>query len=480
VVETSANKKEDIPLCVDLDGTLVNSDTLVETAFLLVKANPLYLFSMLFWLLSGKAHLKEQIASRTSLPVATLPYNQPLLDWLREQADAGRRLVLVTATNFRVADAIQAHLQLFTEVIASTSTHNMSASRKRDELVERFGRGGYDYVGNSRDDLEVWASARRAVVVNASPAVAAQAQPLEAVEATFPMSHNPWTELLRGMRPHQWSKNMLIFVSIFVAQTYTDAGLLASTVLAFISFCLCSSSVYLINDLLDLESDRGHSEKHNRPFASGRAPVILGVLAIPVLFLVAVLLAWCAGTMFFGVLIVYFIVTLAYSLVLKRVTMMDVLVLASLYTLRIIAGASVAHAMPSVWLMSFSMFVFASLAMAKRYAELKILEAESGAWASGRGYHVSDLPTIAQLGTASGYISVLVLALYIDTQEMAAVYHHQRWMWLLCPLLMYWVGRIWLLAGRGTLDQDPVVFATRDRVSYLVFAVGALVIFAAL
>ena len=480
MVQTSGQNNNEIPLCVDLDGTLVNSDTLVESAVLLIKANPLYLFAMAFWLLSGKAHLKEQIASRTKLPVATLPYNRQLVDWLRRQRDAGRELVLVTAANFRIANAINEHLQLFSEVIASSSTRNLSASSKRDELVMRFNRGGYDYIGNSRDDLLVWSECRKAVLVNTDSSVVARVSPLEGVEATFTRESNQWIELLKGMRPHQWSKNLLIFVSIFVAQMYTDVALLASTILAFISFCLCSSSVYLINDLLDLETDRGHSEKHNRPFASGRAPVILGVVATPVLLFVSVLLACWAGSLFLGVLGVYFIVTLAYSLFLKRVAMMDVLVLASLYTLRIIAGASVAYAMPSVWLMSFSMFVFTSLAMAKRYAELKSLEAESGAWASGRGYHVSDLSTIAQLGAASGYISVLVLALYIDTQEVTSVYGHQRFMWLLCPLLMYWIGRIWLIAGRGELHQDPVVFATRDRVSYLVFGLGVLAILAAL
>jgi 4-hydroxybenzoate polyprenyltransferase len=474
VAQASAEEKDSIPLCVDLDGTLVNSDTLVESAVLLVKANPFYLFSLVFWLFSGKAYLKEQIASRTNVAVATLPFNQPLVIWLREQRKAGRKLVLVTAANYRIAEAISVHLDLFDEVIASTATRNMSASTKRDELVARFGRGGYDYVGNSRDDVKVWSACRRAVLVNASDAVAAQAAPLEAVEKAFPREYNQWKALLKGMRPHQWSKNLLIFVSMFVAQTYTDISLLVATIIAFISFCLCSSSVYLINDLMDMETDRAHSEKHTRPFASGRAPVTLGVLAMPVLLLASGLLAWWAGAMFLVALVLYFIVTLAYSLVIKRIAMMDVLVLAILYTLRIIAGASVAHELPSVWLMSFSMFIFTSLAMAKRYAELRSLDAESGAWASGRGYHVTDLSIIAQLGTASGYISILVLALYIDTQEMQDAYQDQRMIWLLCPLLMYWIGRIWLLAGRGVLTQDPVVFATRDKVSYMVFLMGML------
>lgn len=467
-------------MCVDLDDTLVNSDTLVESGVLLVKANPLYLFVMMLWLFSGKANLKEQIASRTRLSVETLPYNQSLIDWLHDQREAGRRLVLVTASNVRTANAISAHLQLFADVIASDSSKNFSAGNKRDELIKRFGRGGYDYVGNSRDDLEVWSACRNAVVVNASPGIAARVAPLGIVETTFSRDRDVRSELLRAMRPHQWSKNLLVFVSIFVAQRYTDTALLTSTVLAFIAFCLCSSSVYLINDLLDLESDRGHSEKCNRPFASGGVPLVLGVCAIPVLLLAAILLAWSAGTIFLGVLALYFLVTLTYSLRLKRIAMLDVLVLAALYTLRIIAGASVAEAMPSVWLVSFSMFIFTSLAMAKRYAELKALESESGAWARGRGYHVSDLPIIAQLGSASGYISVLVLALYIDSRDVTSLYTYQQLMWLLCPLLMFWIGRIWLIASRGDLHQDPVIFATRDATSYLVFLLGVTTILVSL
>jgi 4-hydroxybenzoate polyprenyltransferase len=479
VPEIPSPTNSDIPLCVDLDGSLVNTDTLVESAVQLIKASPFYIFSMMLWLFSGKANLKEQIASRTNLAVDTLPYNQPLLEWLREQHEAGRNLVLVTASNYRVAEAIAARLQLFSEVIASTATSNMGAGRKRDELVHRYGHGGYDYVGNSRDDIPVWSACRRAVTANTSATVSAQAAQLAEIEAAFPREHNSWRALLRGMRPHQWSKNLLIFVSILVAHTYADTALLVSTIIAFISFCLCSSSVYLINDLLDLETDRKHSEKHNRPFASGRASVVVGVFATPVLLLVSGILAWCVGTPFLGVLVVYFAVTLAYSMYLKRVALLDVLVLAILYTLRIIAGASVADAMPSVWLVSFSLFIFTSLAMAKRYAELKSLEAESGTWASGRGYHISDITIIAQLGAASGYISVLVLALYIDNQDVISNYENQRLMWLLCPLLMYWIGRIWLVASRGKLDQDPVIFATRDRTSYLVFLLGLLTIMAA-
>jgi 4-hydroxybenzoate polyprenyltransferase len=477
---TPAHPNEQIPLCVDLDGTLVNTDTLVESAILLVKANPLYILAMCFWLFRGKANLKEKIAARTTLDVTTLPYNQVLLDWLVKQRESGRSLVLVTAANQRIADAVGDYLRLFSRVIGSSSTHNVSAHIKRVELEQLFGKGGYDYAGNSRDDLKVWSGCRKAVLVNTSLAVSARAAQTAEVEASFPGDSSPWSALLTAMRPHQWSKNLLVFVSILIAHLYTDAALVFSTMIAFVAFCMCSSTVYLINDLLDLQVDRKHKDKRHRPFASGRAPLLLGIVAIPVLLLIAVVLASIAGTLFLCVLLVYFAITLAYSFYFKRVALLDVLVLAMLYTLRIIAGASVADAMPSLWLVSFSMFIFTSLAMAKRYAELKSLELDAGAWASGRGYNVNDIPILAQLGAASGYISTLVLALYIDSPDVTAIYHNQQMMWILCPLLMYWIGRIWLIAGRGELHQDPVVFATRDRISYLVFGLGLLALMAAL
>ncbi|CAA0088135.1 Decaprenyl-phosphate phosphoribosyltransferase [Halioglobus japonicus] len=477
--DMSENSKSQFPLCVDLDGTLVNTDTLIESAVLLIKINPLYIFSMLFWLLSGKAYLKEMISARTALDVTTLPYNQALLDWLKQQGSAGRELVLVTAANQRIANAVGTHLGIFSQVIASSSTDNVSASRKRDKLDRLFGKGGYDYAGNSRDDLEVWSSCRRAVVVNASSTVAAGAAKVADVQESFPAAASPWRALLTAMRPHQWSKNLLVFVSLLIAQRYGEIDLLVATILAFVAFCLCSSSVYLINDLLDLKADRKHSEKCHRPFASGQVSLLLGIQTIPVLLVLSIMLAVAAGPMFFSVLLVYFTITLAYSFYFKRLALLDVLMLAVLYTLRILAGAAVAVEIPSVWLVSFSMFLFTSLAMAKRYAELKSLELEAGDMASGRDYKVTDLPIIAQLGVASGYISTLVMALYIDSSDVADIYHHQRVMWLLCPLLMYWIGRIWLLAGRGELNQDPVVFATRDKISYIVFVFGLLTLLAA-
>jgi 4-hydroxybenzoate polyprenyltransferase len=471
---------KEVPICVDLDGTLVRTDTLVESALLLLKESPFNLFSMLAWLLGGKANLKQRLAERVLPDPGLLPYHQGLLEWLRERKLEGRRLVLVTAANNRIAEAVADHLGIFDEVIASCESRNMSAHTKAGELASRYGVRGFDYVGTSHDDLPVWTSCHEAVIVSAPEEVAKAARGRAPVAAEFPPEVSPLRALLTAMRPRQWSKNLLVFVSIVIGQSFTDGPLLASTIMAFISFCLVSSSVYLVNDMLDLTSDRSHSEKNRRPFASGSAPLIFGVVGAPALLVFGLLLAGTVSAEFFGVLSVYLLLTLSYSFYLKRHELLDVLVLAMLYTLRIIAGAAVAESLPSVWLMSFSMFIFTSLAMAKRYAELKALESEEGGWVGGRGYHVHDLSVVAQLGTSSGYISILVLALYVDSAEVGETYDRYFFMYLLCPLLMYWIGRIWVLASRGMLTQDPVIFATRDRVSYIIFLLGGVLLWAAL
>ena len=478
-MQQSESKASELPLCVDLDGTLVHTDTLVESALVLLKRNLLYLFAMVGWLLSGKANLKAQIASRVELDVSLLPYNRDLLDWLKTHA-AGRKLLLVSATNISVANSVARHLGIFEEVMASSAGHNLSASRKADALVERFGEGGFDYIGNSSDDVPVWSRCRRAVLVNAPAGVTRQAHQVAEVQAQLPRQQALLPALARAMRPHQWSKNLLLFVHLLMAHAWADNALILSTVIAFVAFCLCSSSVYLINDLLDLEADRKHSDKCTRPFAAGTAPLLSGIVLAPLLLLVAFALAALAGSSFLAVLGVYFLLTVAYSFYLKRVVLLDVLVLAMLYTLRIIAGSAVAGMLPSFWLLSFSMFLFASLAMVKRYAELKTMEGDPDAWVSGRGYRASDLSLIANLGVAAGYIAVLVLALYVDSPDVVKLYQDEEWIWLLCPMLMYWIGRIWLLASRGELHQDPVVFAARDRVSYVVLGLAAVAMLIAL
>ena len=453
-----------IPLCVDLDGTLIRTDTLIESFFALLRKNFLYIFLVPIWLMGGKANFKEQIARRVDLNVALLPYHEEFLSFLREQQKEGRRLVLATAANKKYADAIASNLGIFEAVFSSDAKTNLSATRKLQRLQLDYGDRGFDYAGNSHDDMAILSKARHALLVNPGYRVSDAVGKVASVERIFERSPMSVLLFIRALRVHQWLKNLLLFAPLFAAHLFGDVSLLGRVGLAFLSFSLCASSAYILNDLVDLPDDRAHSSKRNRPFASGALPVIHGALLIPVLLLTAFLIGSLLPPVFILVLGTYYVVTLAYSIWLKRIVIVDVLVLAGLYTLRVLAGAAATSIHLSFWLLVFSMFMFMSLAMLKRYSELYGLSDEGGA-VKGRGYNVSDLVLVNNAGITSGYLAALVLAMYIDSADIAIHYTHPEIIWLLCPLLLYWVSRMWLIAGRGGMHDDPLVFAVSDRIS---------------
>ncbi|MDG4552195.1 MAG: UbiA family prenyltransferase [Candidatus Contendobacter sp.] len=470
-----------IPLCVDLDGTLLNSDLLLEAAFAQFKQAPLSVRHWPRWLAQGKARLKAEIAARVEPDIATLPYNRELLAFLHEQKAAGRPLVLVTASHRKFADPIAAHLGLFGEVLATDGDHNLAGPRKAETLVERYGEGGFDYAGNAALDLAVWGHARRALVVNAKPQLADQARAVCEVERVFAPDTASWRSWSRALRLHQWLKNVLIFVPLVAGHVWNQPDTLLLALLAFLSFGLCASSVYLLNDLLDLSADRRHPRKCRRPFAAGQLPIGQGTAAIPLLLIAAFGLSLPINPPWFSaVLATYYLFTLAYSLRLKRTLMLDVVVLAGLYTLRIIAGAAAANIEPSFWLLAFSMFLFLSLALVKRYAELWTLREQGDLNASGRGYHVDDLALLQNLGGAAGYLAVLVLALYINSETSRALYGQPMVIWLLCPVLLYWISRVWLITHRGEMHDDPIIFALTDTHSRYVLLACALILLGAM
>lgn len=466
-----------LPLVVDLDGTLLDSDLLVEGVFAFVRREPHKIFHPLYWLLAGgKAGLKSRLAQQTTIEPATLPYNRSLLQRLGEEKRKGRRLVLATAADERQAQQIAAHLGLFDEVLASNPARNLSGRNKAAILVARFGKGGFDYAGNAHADLPVWAAARHAYVVNPEAGVAWRLRRAENVaEILYTKGHllHAWG---RALRLHQWLKNTLLFVPLFGAHRFDEPALLWQGGLAFVLFGLAASSVYLLNDLLDLHDDRNHASKHRRPFAAGTLSLRDGMLAWPLLLLAAFVGGglWLPPA-FVLVLAVYYLLTLAYSLWLKRLMMIDVVTLALLYTLRIVAGAMVFSLALSFWLLAFSMFIFLSLAFVKRTAELHAVRSAGSARAHGRDYVPRDLEIVSSLGVSAGYIAVLVLALYIQDQTAQEFYRQPQLIWLACPLLLFWIGRVWLLTHRGEMHDDPVVFALKDRVSLLVGALFVLV-----
>ena len=456
------------PLVVDLDGTLVKTDLLLESLFSLLRQAPLCLFALPFWLLQGRAHLKREIASRVRLDIALLPYRTALLDQLRAGHENGRSIVLATASDELLARQVADHLQLFDSVLASDGSTNLSGKRKRERLVSQFGERGFDYVGNGNIDLAVWSSARKAIVVNPNPGLLRAAGRVAPVESLFDDHRPSLAEYLKALRPQQWLKNVLVFVPVFAAHVFNEPELMLKSLLAFAAFSCCASSGYLFNDLLDLSADRHHPRKRLRPFASGRLPLAYGLIMVFVLFFLGCALAAFGSRLLVWVVLGYLALTLAYSLYIKTLALVDCLVLAGLYTLRIIGGATAVEIWPSEWLLAFSMFLFISLALVKRYDELVVMRSVDGDHATARGYEISDAELLASSGTASGYMAALVLALYIASDTGRALYRRPEFMWLLCPLLLYWVGHMWLLAHRGKMIDDPLVFALRDRTSRIV------------
>lgn len=468
----------DVPLCVDLDGTLLRSDLLHESILALLRQNVLYALLLPVWLMRGKAHFKREIARRISLPVGQMPYDARVLEVLR--ASAHRQRVLCTAADETLAQAIASHLGVFDLVIASDGAVNLAGSAKADALVRLFGVRGFDYMGNHAVDLDVWKSARRAWVVNAPDALHTRARSVCDVEAVWPRARVGAMGWAKAFRVHQWLKNVLVFVPLFAAHLFFDAASVIVAIAAFIAFSACASGVYLTNDLLDLGSDRMHPRKRQRPFASGLIPVSQGALASVVVTVSGFAIAFWVSVAFAIALGIYWLTTLAYSFRLKRVEMLDVIVLAGLYTIRIIAGA-VAIAVPlSFWLLAFSMFVFLSMAMLKRYTELLAMASDGRESASGRGYATTDLPLLQSLGGAAGYTAVMVLALYINSAESVELYSRPHMLWLICPLLLYWISRAWSVAHRGNMHDDPVIFAVKDRTSQLVIFLCGLALLLAI
>jgi 4-hydroxybenzoate polyprenyltransferase len=476
-VKEGANRSatECVPLCVDLDGTLIRSDLLVESALALLSRNPLSIFSMLGWLMRGKAHLKREIANRVTLDAQYLPYNAEVLAWVKEQ-QAKRQVVLCTAADADLAEAVAAHVGDFDAVLASDGQRNLSGSNKAQLLVQQYGERGFDYVGNAKVDLKVWTHARAAITVAAGSSLSQAAARVTEVEKHFELPRVGVKHWLKALRVHQWVKNALVFLPLLAAHRLFEINAVLATVLAFVCFSLCASSVYITNDLLDLASDRQHQRKKSRPFAAGQIPLIAGPIVAAGLLVTSFGLATLLHEVFVAVLAAYYLLTSAYSFRFKRIVMLDVVVLATLYTSRIVAGTAAIHAKPSFWLLAFSMFIFLSLAMVKRYIELLSAQKAGKINASGRGYDVGDIPLIQSLGAASGYLSVLVLALYIDSPDSRVLYHHPHYMWLLCPVLLYWISRTWAIAHRGVMHDDPVVFAVTDRLSQVLLVLAALVI----
>lgn len=471
---------EQVPLVVDLDGTLIKTDLLVESVIRLLHRNLLYIFLLPLWLLKGKAALKSELAKRVSLDASLLPFNEPFLAWLREQHASGRQLVLATASHCTPAAAVARHLGLFAQVFSTEPGVNLGGSNKKKVLVERFGAQGFDYAGNASPDLHIWPHARRAILVNPDRGIERKARRCADVEHVYVDRKSGPALVARAIRVHQWLKNLLVFVPMLAAHQWGNGGVLANVLLAFGAFSCSASAIYLVNDAFDLDSDRAHPRKKRRPMAAGDLPLTQAAALTVVLLAASLAMASTVSLHFVGMLLVYVVTTLAYSLWLKQYVLIDVMALGALYTLRVIAGAVAATVMPSFWLIAFSMFLFTSLALVKRCAELKSLELENKAVAKGRDYRVSDFGQLSSFGAAAGNGAIVVLAFYLNSPDVKEHYRNPAVLWLLCPLLMYWIGRMWVKAGRGEMNDDPIVYSVKDRASLVIALLAGLLVCAAI
>lgn len=488
---------EELPLCVDLDGTLVKSDTLVDAVLLLARQQPRTPLSWPQWIRKGRAGFKREITDRAVIDVEHLPYNKPLLEFLQAEHGRGRRIYLATAADIAFAEKVAAHLGLFTGVLASDGALNLAGSNKLAAFQQQFPQG-FSYIGNAMPDRTLLQASHQPMVANPHGKLrAAMRRDGVTAHREFLDRRSSFRALLKAIRIHQWAKNVLVFLPVLLAHNH-DANAIAASFVAFFSLSFCASATYIINDLLDIEADRRHPRKRNRPFAAGDLSPFTGVMVVAVFFVIAITLALALPSIFSALpgvggvhevlarphrfvawLGLYTVTTLAYSFFLKRLALVDVIVLSGLYTIRIMAGSAATELEVSAWLAAFSIFFFLSLAFVKRFSELELMLASNRTKASGRGYGTPDMEQLRSFGTSSAFASVVVLTMYISGLAQV-LYAHPARLWLLVPVLILWISRVWLLASRGQLHEDPVVYAITDRTSWLLGAISVGIIWWAL
>jgi 4-hydroxybenzoate polyprenyltransferase/phosphoserine phosphatase len=453
-----------LPLCVDLDGTLIRSDMLHEGLFAL--AGDPGIVDCLPQLFRGRAAFKQRVAERAPMDPAILPYNEQFLTFLRAQKAAGRYLVLATAADGHVARRIAEHLGLFDEVIASDGKNNLKGAAKGQALVARFGAKGFDYAGNASSDLPIWREARSAIAVNAPGRVLGRLRGFAPVELAIDDRAPLLVELVRAMRPHQWVKNILAFVPIVTAQALSDPSAWLDGFIMFAAFCATASGIYLINDLLDIAADRAHPRKRLRPFARGAIAMPVGMMTTILLLAIGIGLASLVHVI--PIVVAYAVMSISYSFKLKELPLVDVFMLAALYTIRLFGGGEATGHALSLWLLGFSSFLFLSLALLKRVEEMMSMVNSGNAKAMRRGYTPADTTILQMLGIAATFASAIVLALFVQNEAVARHYASPTMLWFVVPLMLFWQCRMWLSGTRGQMHHDPIVYAAHDRISWAI------------
>ena len=463
-----------LPLCVDLDGTLIKSDVFFESILALLKKSPWAIFPLLWWSLRGWSFLKRRVALRVPVRVEMLPYREQVLEFLQRERESGRRILLVTAADQAVAEAIGNYVGQFDAVYGSDGRMNLKGRTKAGFLAGMFGTNHFDYIGDSYADLPVWTAARFAYVVG-DERIANKVARKTRVARIFEVSRPSLSAWLRSIRLLHWTKNLLLLLPALLAHRFNWPAW-RDSLIGFALFGACASGLYIFNDLLDLHSDRLHPAKSKRPFAAGEFPLWVGVAESASLVGISLLVSFFLNWVFATALLGYSALTILYSWKLKKVPLLDVFVLSSFYSIRIWSGGIISGIPVSDWLTAFSLFFFLSLAMAKRHSELECAAKLVEGGNSGRGYVLKDRDLLAMFGTASSFAAVVILCLYARSPEMNSLYGSPTELLWLCPLVLYWLTRVWLLAGRGELDHDPVLFAIGDRTSWVLAAIAVIVL----
>lgn len=473
-----ARSSADVPLVVDLDGTLLRTDLLHECTLRLLKKKPWMLFSLPLWLLRGRSHLKRSVFGQASLDTSVLPFDPQVLAWLREEKQSGRCLVLATASDRDLAEQSVKDLGLFDVVLGSTPTRDLRGADKAVAIREHCGPN-FDYAGNAWADVAIWRVSRAAILVNTGKTLETRIRRSAKVSRSISSQQNSLRATIKSLRLYQWVKNLLILVPVFTSHQWGNAPVLVKSAIAFLAFGFCASGTYIINDLLDLEEDRRHPAKKSRPFSSGECSIRRGVIVGGACLATGLVIGFFAGNGLLPMLLLYVVLTACYSLRLKKIFLLDVFTLALLYTLRVVTGHVITGIAFSMWLLSFSFFLFLSLAFSKRAAELIALARGEEQIVPGRGYLVADLQLVTVAGICSGFLSSLVFALYVNSMSVTLLYRRPAILWGILPLLLYYILRVWIICGRGQLDVDPILYTAKSKSTYIIGFMILLLVMAA-
>jgi 4-hydroxybenzoate polyprenyltransferase/phosphoserine phosphatase len=471
---------DNIPLVVDVDGTLINTDLLQEAAIILFKKNPAYIFKAAVWLLKGRAYLKNKIFELVQLQYESLPYNKDVINFIEKEFSAGRKIVLATASPLSAAVEISKVYPVFSEVYGTSGNINLKGKNKLQLLLEKFGQGNFDYIGDSRADVNIFARCRYAYLVNPAMGVEREVKKMPGFKNILSNTKATVKDYIKAIRAYQWIKNLLIFVPLVTSHSLHLFNLVTLSFFAFIAFNLTASAGYLLNDILDINADRKHPRKQFRPLASGKIPVINALLLAIVFLAGGIIIAARLNLIFLTILLLYFGLSFSYSLFFKKAVLYDVFILALLYSIRVFAGGAVIDIILSFWLIAFSTFIFLSLAFVKRYSELMQIEGTPDLQSRGRGYVLQDLNLLQVMGIVSGFLSAVVFSLYINSPEVTELYSKPKILWAISFLFLFWISRIWLFTTRGKMTDDPIIFAIKDVTSYVVFFLTGILIMIAI